>query len=102
MKPVFGWTARLMAKRGPSLSMPSSNTGVPIVGSRQHPAPRGGDVTGGFGTPEGGSCSGSCYWGLTQRERPVASAKSHGCTSGGSRPRSLKMAQICSRWALPW
>lgn len=40
--------------------------------------------------------------GLIQRDRPVASAKSHGCTSGGSRPESLRMAQICSRWALPW
>ena len=39
----------------------------------------------------------SRYSDFIQRERPVVSAKSHGCTSGGSSPNSLRMAQICSR-----
>lgn len=31
--------------------------------------------------------------------RPVASAYAHAWTSGGSMPRPVRMAQICSRWA---
>jgi hypothetical protein len=39
--------------------------------------------------------------GVRARARPVASAYAHAWMSGGWTPRSVRMAQICSRWMLP-
>lgn len=36
------------------------------------------------------------------RACPVASAYAHAWMSGGSTPRLVRIAEICSRWALPY